>query len=279
MLPRLTDDGLISPEIGAWGEDKYRLVQNYAKMFATSMKGKWDCRVYIDLFSGAGRSKIRDTNKIISASPLLALDIPNKFDRYIFCEQDEKKVIALQERVKREFSEVDTRFIKGDVNQLADKILSEIPQHGQRFKVLSFCFVDPYKIGNIRFQTIKKLSDRFIDFLILIPTGMDAQRNVSSYVNPTNTTVDNFLGNADWRKDWPTAEKNGEGFGYFIAKYFAKEIAALGYKYGGIDETVLVRSTEKNLPLYHLAFFSRNKLGGKFWTEARKYSNDQLKLL
>ncbi len=42
---------------------------------------------------------------------------------------------------------------------------------------------------------------------------------------------------------------------------------------------VHVRSIEKNLPLYHLAFFSRNELGRKFWKEARKYSDDQLDLL
>ena len=27
------------PEIGSWGEEKYRLVRNYAQIFATSMKG------------------------------------------------------------------------------------------------------------------------------------------------------------------------------------------------------------------------------------------------
>lgn len=52
----------------------------------------------------------------------------------------------------------------------------------------------------------------------------------------------------------------------------------MGYIYSGTEETVQIRSTEKNLPLYHLAFFSRHKLGEKFWKEAKKYSNDQLGL-
>ena len=76
-LPNLEDDGLLSPEIGAWAEYKYRLVWNYATMFATSMKDKWDARVYIDLFAGAGRAKIENTSQIVPASPLLALDIPH----------------------------------------------------------------------------------------------------------------------------------------------------------------------------------------------------------
>jgi hypothetical protein len=50
----------------------------------------------------------------------------------------------------------------------------------------------------------------------------------------------------------------------------------LGYNYSGIDKTQQIRSTDKNLPLYRLAFFSRSDLGEKFWREALKYSNDQM---
>lgn len=30
----IIDDGLITPEVGAWGKEKYRLVRLYADMFA-----------------------------------------------------------------------------------------------------------------------------------------------------------------------------------------------------------------------------------------------------
>lgn len=43
-LPRLTDDGLITPEVGGWAVDKYRHVRNYAEMFVTAMKAKWESR-------------------------------------------------------------------------------------------------------------------------------------------------------------------------------------------------------------------------------------------
>ena len=39
----------------------------------------------------------------------------------------------------------------------------------------------------------------------------------------------------------------------------------------------LVRSDEKNLPLYYLAPFSRNQLAYKFWESALKYGTDQTK--
>jgi hypothetical protein len=39
-----------------------------------------------------------------------------------------------------------------------------------------------------------------------------------------------------------------------------------------------VRSDEKNLPLYHLALFSRSSRAYDFWNEVLEYSDDQQKL-
>jgi hypothetical protein len=37
----------------------------------------------------------------------------------------------------------------------------------------------------------------------------------------------------------------------------------------------LVRSDEKNLPLYYLALFSRHETAYDFWEDVLKYSDDQ----
>ena len=58
------DDGLTTPEIGIWGIEKYRLISCYAAMFSKTMANKWDCIVYLDLFAGAGRARIKENNKI-----------------------------------------------------------------------------------------------------------------------------------------------------------------------------------------------------------------------
>jgi hypothetical protein len=91
------------------------------------------------------------------------------------------------------------------------------------------------------------------------------------------TAVEHFLGNAGWRKDWANAERKGQDFGAFVADAFGRQMARLDFLYEGLADMVHIRSTD-NLPLYHLGFFSRNKLGAKFWREARKYSNDQMGL-
>lgn len=80
----LQDDAMPTPEVGPWVEEKHEIVNRYNRQFSTGMKRKWDCRVYIDLYAGAGRSKIRGTDRILEASPLLALSVPDKFDKYIF---------------------------------------------------------------------------------------------------------------------------------------------------------------------------------------------------
>ena len=277
-LPVLENDELITLEVGPWAEYKYRLVWNYTKMFTTSMKSKWDALVYIDLFAGSGRSKIKNTSKIVPGSPLLALNITDKFNKYIFCDKAAENIQALKERTNREYPNIDISFTEADVNANIEKILSEVPQHKKGFKVLSFCFADPYKIKNLHFRTIKELSSRFIDFLILIPSYMDAHRNIAPYLNQTNSLIENFTGVKDWRIKWKSAESKRIKFGSFISDIFGDSMKKLNYSYNGLSDMVQIRSHDNNLPLYHLAFFSRSKLGVKFWEESKKYSNDQLNI-
>ena len=84
----LEHDGLHTPEVGSWSDVKYRLISNYAEMFSTSMRKKWDKRVYIDLFAGAGRAAIKDTKEIVETSSLLAMGVTHPFDRYVLCDSE-----------------------------------------------------------------------------------------------------------------------------------------------------------------------------------------------
>ena len=255
---------------------KYQLLRLYVQLFSASMRTKWDCRVYLDLFAGPGRARIKGTTKIVAASPLIALDIEPAFDQYIFCEKKKEKIDALQTRVRRDYPEAKAVFQPGDANELVAEVLEKIPQHTRGFKVLSFCFVDPYNLGDLSFDTIDRLSHRFIDFLVLIATDMDASRNVSIYELPGNATVERFLGVPEWRTEWEEAKAKGESFSSYLMDRFSKQMEARRYIRAPIEETKLVRSTEKNLPLYRLALFSRHELGKKFWEQAKKYANNQL---
>lgn len=271
------DDGLHTPEVGSWAEDKYRLLWCYADLFATSMKDKWDQRVYVDLFAGAGHSRVSETNRYLRGTPLLALSVTYPFDWYVFCDQDPNCISDLRKRVEKLHPRAEVKYVPGNVNQVTAEILKQMPSLSSRKRILAFCFVDPFRLRDLHFSTIQALAKRYIDFMVLIPV-MDPLRNEGIYVDPSSDVVDLFVGTAEWREEW-VKKRNAMSFDAFVAEFFSSRMHQLGYIYGGLQETLLVRSTEKNLPLYRLGFFSRNQLGNKFWREAKKYSNPQLDLL
>ncbi|MBI3610696.1 MAG: three-Cys-motif partner protein TcmP [Nitrospirae bacterium] len=145
-------------------------------------------------------------------------------------------------------------YVQGDCNKKVEEIIREIPAHSPDRKVLSFCFVDPFDI-KIEFKTIKTLSQRFMDFLIVLAVGMDATRNEKVYARPNDKHVDNFLGVDDWRIRWQDASLKGRTFRHFLAQEYANQMEILGYKKLSLSKMKEVRSDEQNLPLYHLAFF------------------------
>lgn len=277
-LPTLQDDGLCTPEIGQWGEDKYRLVANYAQLFAQSMYRQWDTLIYVDLFAGSGRSRIRGTPRIVPASPLLVLGNPASFSRYLFCEMDRVKAEALRTRVDAARADRDARVIAGDANACVDDILRTIPGEG----TLCFSFADPFALRNLHFGTIRRLSERRVDHLILIPTGMDANRNIDQpYSKESSRILDTFLGDKQWRPAWEAWKEAHPGRisgDLFLLREFNERMRSMRYLEPEVEHTHLIRSDEKNLSLYRLAFYSRHPLAQKFWSETSKYSTSQLPL-
>jgi three-Cys-motif partner protein len=272
------DDGLVASEVGAWTEQKHRLVSLYSTLFSSGMKIKWAKRIYVELYAGAGYSKIRDTSKFIFGSPLRALKVRDPFDKYVFCEEKPAKINALRIRAERLAPDADIAYVQGDCNKRTSEILEQIPKGSAQDTTLSLCFADPFDIG-LEFETIRKLAEaRFVDFLILLALGMDANRNYEQYLREDADRVDKFLGSADWRKRWATAQWDAVKFTRFLADEFTNSMASLGYIPPAHYMMKEVRSSEKNLALYRLALFSRNERAYQFWNQVLKYSTDQTTL-
>jgi len=279
--PRLfEDDGFLLPEVGDWATTKHRKIGYYSSLFATSMKRKWQCRVYIDLFACAGKSRLRESNKIVPGSPLLALSVDDPFDKYVFCEGNPDHMTALKERIKKYFPDRDCSFIEGDTNQCLDRLFSVAPQFSRAFRGLAFCFVDPYRKAELAFSTLKEIAERlYVDFLVLIPSYMDIGRNEKHYTRDDNKSLDRFLGTDSWRAAWANRKRRSQNFGVFITDVFCQQMKTLRYRYENPDDLELIRmETGQHLPLYHLGFFSRSKLGLHFWRETKRNTTDQLTL-
>lgn len=271
----LTDDNLICPDVGAWAEDKHRLVSLYSTLFSSGMKEKWDQRIYVELYAGAGYARIRDTSRLIVGSPLRALAVKDPFDRYVFCEEHPKKLEALRTRVQHHSPDANVEYVDGDCNLRVADILNAIPRGSTKNTTLTLCFADPFDIS-LKFETICQLANgRYVDFLVTLALGMDANRNYEHYIKDDASKVDEFLGSGDWRQRWATAQWDAVRFTRFLADEFTRSMANLGYIPPPFYTMKEVRSYEKNLPLYRLALFSRHERAYKFWDQVAKYSTDQ----
>ncbi|MCG8341953.1 MAG: three-Cys-motif partner protein TcmP, partial [Chlorobiales bacterium] len=123
----LEDDGLYMPEVGFWSKIKHQKVGYYCDLFASSMKRKWDYRVYIDLFASAGKCRVKNTNEVILGSPLLAMSVGAPFDKYVFCEEEPVSMDALKKRVQLYFNDKRCAFISGNTNENAKKVIDTLP--------------------------------------------------------------------------------------------------------------------------------------------------------
>jgi len=273
QLPRSQEDGLPIMKVGAWARKKYVRVWMYDHLFATGMKRKWDERVYVDLFAGPGLSRIRRTSDVLYGSPLLALTLPDRFDRYVFCEKNVPYLEALKARVAQLAPAVDARYVAGGADENVGEILGHIPAASPTHKVLTFVFVDPFSV-DFRFETIRQLAKRFTDFLLVLALQMDAKRNLESYLKPSNDRIANFLDDPDWRPKWREAKRRGRSLTWFLATEYAGAMERLGFLRTPLERMYPVKSDNKRLPLYYLAFFSRNELGYTFWDEVLKYTGD-----
>lgn len=225
------------------------------------------------MYAGTGKSKVEKTGQILYSSALLALKVPDKYDQYIYCDKESKNIRALKERINIEYPDIKPTFIDGDCNKRVDEIMSLIPKPSKTNKVLTFCLIDPFALI-IKFDTIKKLSTKFTDFLVLLAFGMDGKRNIKYYVKENNKRIDEFLGLTDWRDRWSSAESNGVNLVKFLADEFTNQMVKLNYKEEAINNFIPFHSEEKNLPLYYLAFYSRHPKGYDFWKKVKKRNEE-----
>jgi three-Cys-motif partner protein len=267
------DDGLVTPSVGSWAKKKYRIVYEYNELFSRGMKRFWDNRVYIDLYSGPGKVKIDKSGQVLYSSPFLALKVPDPYNYYIFCDKETDNIDTLKKRIAKEYPIYNCDYVTGDRNDNIEKIISFIPNPSQTNRVLSFCFIDPFAL-TVKFDTIKKLSERFVDFLVLLAFGMDGKRNIRHYIKDNNKRIDDFLGLSGWREQWKIAEKRGTNLVKFLADEFTTQMVKLNYRKEAIDNFISFHSEEKNLPLYYLAFYSRNHRGYDFWKKVKQRNED-----
>ncbi len=272
-------DGLYAPDIKPHSVEKHGVIERYAQLFVTATRRFWQCRMYLDLFAGAGMATVTNTGEVVPTSPLIALRCVPQFDRFIFCDADPRCVDALRERVRRAFPAAAGRvdFILGDSNDAVPEVFRRMPPYSKGHRVLTLCVVDPFGMRNLRFETIRRLNARFMDFLVLIPDSMDAGRgpNPEYYLRPDIGVVDAFLGDPNWRERWAEWKRDRNPaykyrhFGRFVAERFAAAMSTLKHRDVLPADMKQIRQSGNRSPLYKLALFSKSRLAARLFKAAR----------
>jgi three-Cys-motif partner protein len=191
-------DGLIVDEVGSWASEKHDRLKRYisiskgprAKFLPPNNAGGAG---YIELFSGPGRSMIRDTNRIIDGSPIAAYRAAHssgsRFSDLHFGDIDADNCAALTTRIKAIGGAANSYV--GAADNTVDQVVSSLNPAG-----LHFAFLDPYGLEALPFTIIEKLV-KFprMDMLIHV-SAHDLQRNMDEY-SRVGGVLDRFM--PGWR--------------------------------------------------------------------------------
>jgi spore photoproduct lyase len=194
-------------------------------------------------------------------------------------ELDSDAVSALRKRVEKKPQKDRIKIIPGDCNEKIDEIIGEIPQRS-----LSLAVVNPTGL-HIKFGTLQKPTEGLrIDLIITFPEGMDIKRNLSKFIKQSHSILDDFIGDEGWRQLFPKDVKDinqltSSHIEKSLVGYYRKNLGKLSYEEIKSGDEILIRSSQKNLPLYYLLFASKHPLGHTFWKKISKISpTGQIKL-
>lgn len=264
-------DGYVARCASYWAEEKHKIIKDYSSILTVGMKNKFDQINYIDLFSGPGKYFDRKTGKEKDGSALIA--IKYNYTNIFLNDIDKSCFEALNNRTKNGHQNI--QIFRKDANKIAEKLNQQLDRNS-----LTFCLLDPSKMSELDFSTIKKLTKgKLVDLLINFPIGMDYKRGSPQSQN----NYDRFFNSNNWKKV-NKQNKNGDVqlLGNELIDIYLQELYKIGYvkpPNGKRFRNLFPIKTEKNVLLYYLIFVSKNQKGYDFCEKIRKYVYTQLELL
>ena len=168
-------DGLPMGEAGAWTLDKHERLRKYVDS-AHGARRKFTHRTYIDLYCGAGRTRIRETGEIVDGSPLVAWEAGGRHvDQFTeFLIGDANSEFAEAARVRLAKLGANVKVFPGQANQAVDQVIRALDPGG-----LHLALLDPFNLGDLPFTVIEKLAAvKRMDLLIHVSAMRSEERRV-----------------------------------------------------------------------------------------------------
>ncbi len=263
---RVDESGVVVQCIGKWSEDKHRYLERY--LAATgNVRSKFvpprgpGGAAFVDLFAGPGRGRVRPTGQLVDGSPLIALNQRVPFSRLIFCDVLPQNVAALKVRSGSRARVAAVSVIEGDSNEEIGAVLRMVPPDG-----LNVALLDPYRLADLRFDTIGRLATlKRMDLIIFFPVGE---------IRRWGSDKPDTYGPALRRAVGPASEAD-------VLACVKDPLAAirllqrnLESRYDYVAENSFTASirNDSNTVLYHLVFASKHAKGQEIWAGVTRRS-------
>lgn len=262
-------DGLPLACVGDWVDEKHARVRRYVdisravrRQFLNGGGGA----TYIDLFCGPGRARIRQTQRIVDGSALVAanegLRTGAPFTEFFVADLNPAFVEATVARLNA--VGVGAHSFVGPAAETVETVAAALPRYA-----LNFALLDPYDLGTLPFTVIQQLAGvARIDILIHVSL-QDLQRNLARYLDAPHSPLDLFA--PGWRRIAAIPSKDVD-LRNRIRVFWQDLIKECDLKAAEGIERV---SGSKNQPLYWLVFAARHERAIEFWEKIRSVSKQR----
>lgn len=264
-------DGLPARCTGPWAVTKHEVIKDYCNMLTVSMgrRDKFKEINYIELYSGPGIYFNRETGREAHGSPLVAIE--HDFDNVFLNDISKDSIEALRKRTAGFKGNI--VFFTQDANSVARNINEKLI-----YRSISFCFLDPDNMGDLRFSAVEDISKgRRVDLLVNFPY-IDYRRSV----HLSKSKFDDFFGTKEWRNIEDRHSSKDLAFrANALVELYMDQLQSIGYsrphgKYQA-KNYIPIHNTKRGL-LYYLLYACKDQLGYKFCSELKKYAISQQEL-
>ncbi len=257
-------DGLPALEVAEHAKEKEFVLQRISTIFTNGMRHQWRERYYVDLFTGPGICRIKESVAEVDGSAILAAKSGAKFTQYLLADKNPCFLAALDQRITKLGLPRTTSVTcyPGDADKVVDQIIADLP-HAR--KSLGLAVFDPWG-WDFGFETLANLSaGRRLDLVVNFPIGY-IKRNWEKEL----PQLDRFMNGSGYKDRFRAAmrhENPSELPARVLLDAYSEELRKIGYPC--IRDHVFV-SNSRGLTLYCLIFASKHERGADFWDKAAK---------
>jgi three-Cys-motif partner protein len=269
--PEPFDDGGIDvsdielDRLNPWSKIKHEIIEKYAAAYTRILRKQSYLKryVYIDAFAGAGVAVDAESDELIAAGAMRALNVEPRFTEYHFIEQNPDKV-ALLKQITSHHREVQVHL--GDFRGILPGLLGRCRYEDFARGV---CLLDPYGLS-VDYALLREIAgmktiEVFFNFMLV-----GANRNILWNIDPAKITPARAaMMTRVWGHDrWPDELYDREPglFGDMRTKVsnerviesYRKRLLEAGFEY--VPKPIAMKN-RVNAPVYYLFFASPNKTG------------------